>query len=367
MRHPTIIVALLGVLLPGGRADACPKCNLGFLPESVKSSRNIFLGRVVRPLKQERVEVRVEKVLRGPLKKDQLTDVPVRDPVWPIRLINVKRDIGKLLLLSDPVSKSGDTVFPVLDPIFEEEVRLLMQSKPRITSVAHAIRMIQGVSDVSYKAGLKYIRRHRKAATEPLIRETERIRTAVFADRKADRYSNQASERDIFRLATLVRALLSGVSVGSPGYAKSRAYVRSRVKSFLGHIWQDRPSRKAVSSRRTMFLNWLIENTANNGRLRREIRRRLVRGYPSLKGQGIVAAVYTLVVNEMSPPSSFRSRNHAGKNEAMAAGLYHAAVNGQLSETRQVAILERAAALANSAALKKRISEEILRLQTPSQ
>lgn len=357
MRTPGVVFALL---LVGPRADACPNCTISVdLPPSVASATNIYLGRVVRPLDQRQVEVRVERVLRGPLTKGQLVKVPMRRSGIP--LIRAKEDLGRLLLLSDPTPGENDWTYPVLDPEFEDEVRFLMQKKPRkLTSAAQAIVVAQGISDEASNAGLHYLRRHRAEVTAPLIKAAEHLTSALV--------SNRAHYWDWIRLQNLVRALVGKVGPASPAFAKVRAYVLQEAQRFLDHTWRPLdvkaildpavPTVRDLSPHclRGRVLGVVLANTELPS-LRAEIRRRVESAYPKLDGEGIACAVSTLVSTAVSKPASLTPLKQAEKNDAIAAGLYDAA--GALRGAPARAALRHAASMTRNAALLKAIADRL--------
>jgi hypothetical protein len=356
MRAPAVVLAL--VLIVGPRAEACPNCTISVdLPPSIASATNIYLGRVVRSLDQRQVEVRVERVLRGPLTQGQRVKVAVRRAGIPV--INAKEDLGRLLLLSDPTSAEGEWTYPVLAPEFEDEVRFLMQKKPRkLTSAAQAIGVAQGISDEASNAGLDYLRRHREV-TEPLIKAVEHL-TSVLV-------SNRGRYWDWIRLQHLVRALVGNVGPASPAFAKVRAYLLSEVQRFLDHTWRPLdvkailepavPTVRDLSPHcvRGQILGLALAIAAPS--LRGEIRRRVESAYPKLAGEGIACAVWTLVSTAVSKPASLGPLKQAEQNDAIAAGLYDAA--GTIGEAPARAALRRAASLTKKAALLKAIADRL--------
>jgi hypothetical protein len=344
LRSLLAAVAVLLTLLLAPRADACPLCVRPHrLAASIRSARNIYLGQVERAPADKPAEVRVVKVLRGTMKQDQLVKVSLR----PTRY-----RLGQILLLSDPTAKP--TCYPVLALELEDEVRFLIQKNPRISSLAEAIRLAQGVSDEAAAAGFKYIRRRRKRATGLLIKAIDDLRPGIFSGPPVLNWDRPAG-RSGDKLKLLITALLSGVDARSPGYARTRAFLLREVKRYLRHGWQDLNPKVAPSSPdiRGIYLNWLLSNMKAHGRLRKAVWRSLKRGYPRLKGEGIANAVYAAVSSGTSSPAAFKAPAPKKKDEATATGLYLAGI--QLQDDASRAALKRARALTGRATLKKAI------------
>lgn len=159
-----ILIILVIALSVTDEALACAGCNIhNYLTESVCSSKNICVGRLVARLPQYRVEVVVERVLRGSL---QIGDR------FKTEGYTEASDLGRSFVASDPTG--GNTRFELLPASYEDEVRFLtrygyMESfmypidvhaprpRPVITDLDEAIRCCQGYSNESRQIGNEYI------------------------------------------------------------------------------------------------------------------------------------------------------------------------------------------------------------------
>ena len=337
IRSNVSLVALLATLLAPAPAGACPACYLqGSLAPAVKAARTIYVGDAVRSIGPARVELKVSRVLRGSLKIGQRVQV---------RAMLVDGQLGKPVLVIEPAEWPSGA--PAIGGELEDEVRFLMQRRPRIASADEAVRRAAGVSVEARAAGRRYLRSHRQGASALLIREIERLKPLVLASKQGF--------FDEHRLEHLVGELLAEVD------APARAWALGEVDGFLRRPWRALRKNGVLDDpgSRGLLLEWLLSSVSRKHVLRGELRRRLESGLGRLAGEGIALAVYALAGSGTTRPSDHGPLAKDEQTHAVAMGLFlaglRAAREGESAKAR--ALLGRARTLARSAALRTAVDE----------
>lgn len=297
----TAVVAMF-VFYPG-RVFACPHCNVhNYLAASVRSSTNIFVGKVIRAVDDKTAEVEVVKSLRG--------DYEVGSKV-KTKMYKSKDYLDKQFIFSNPTS--WDPRFEVLTPDYEDEVLFLMEEEPSVNSVKQAIKRVQGVSVMTQAIGMEYLTKHYDEATDPLIKEIKILMPKVL------------SEDDVFfgehRLGKLLEALLSKESDQAKEFVLTCITQMGQEKDKKIN-WESIPN--TVSSQ-GVFLSDIFRHSQKHNTYAQALSSRLNTVLPTLSETALAETAYALVVSETDTLENMKKRLESANNpDAIALGLYFA-------------------------------------------
>lgn len=180
------LAGLLVLILTATNCPACPMCNIhNYLYESVATSKNIFVAKVVKAAGERKAEAEVIRVLRGGHKPGGKVEVELWKPA---------ENIGKTYVFSDPASMGPD--FPSLPIFYEEEVQFLIalsdsqgyrgmrprkvhgEAKPpppKTQNVAEALRQACYYSNAGRHFGLAYIEKLKMHPAAEIIRALDAL------------------------------------------------------------------------------------------------------------------------------------------------------------------------------------------------
>jgi hypothetical protein len=384
--------------LSAQQAVGCPYCNIhNFLASSVKSSKNIFLGEVIRQVDDETASIRVLKVLRG----DHKVGLKVNGKMY-----RSEKAVGERFIFSDPTS--WPPTFEVLPQDFEDEVQFLIQDKPSVDNMEEAIKRVQGVSVETQRIGMEYIAERHAAAVQPLIAELNSLMPQVF------------SNKDIFfgehRLGKLAEALLLKPT------DDGREFVFSQIDAFPGrqssvfgwdvwlvsflvaigaslvitlflwlgtHLFLRRPFPHSVRSllifviststilvcaawysypvpgspsSRGVFLRDVLSATTKHQDLSAAVREHMFDLCSTWRGTALADGVYAMVLAEITTPDELQTRlSNKVSADTLALGLYFAGKYESYwwQYEKAHAFWNKALSLARTIKLRNAISREI--------
>lgn len=122
--------------------SACPACNIhNYLSSSIKSSSQIYKGKVLRSIDNNKALIIVESIL----KKDSTMSIEIGDSIQEY-VYDAFEKIGKSYIFSNPMAIG--IKFPILDHYFEEEIKLIIKDSS-LVNVNEALILLNGVSSVS--------------------------------------------------------------------------------------------------------------------------------------------------------------------------------------------------------------------------
>jgi hypothetical protein len=360
-----------------GRVVACPACNIhNYLTASVCSSKNIYIGKVLKAADEEHATVEVVAVIRGDHKKTSVVTV---------RLWHPTDYVGKAFIFSDPAC--DDPNFDTLPLACEDEVRFLAgfgfvadEMKrlglsygvdvhappngiaPVIKDIDEAIRRACDLSNESRKMGVEYLQKMR---VFPSSKITEAI------DREL-----AEPEPSSYHIACLMLTLMLRPD------ANAQQYVLKRVKTLV-----DKPARPldwnkidrfpstdgalleaSIGAARSDWAPAPYAEFAGAGRkaqddLLKRIRGLVLDAYPRMGEATMADATYALCATKLVKPEELVALLGKTENKSpFALGMFRVGLkNGRVWAHEEASrALEQARATATQPALKKDV-EEILR------
>jgi hypothetical protein len=322
------------------RANACPHCNIhNYLAASIRSSTNIFHGKVIRQIDGQTAEVEVLKVLRG----EHKVGFKVKSEMY-----GSKEYIGKKFIFSDP--KSLPPTFEVLPLEFEDEILFLMQEEPVVGNLKNAVKRVQGVSVVTQGIGMEYLTNRYDEAVGLLIAELNTLMPEVF------------SPNDVFfgehRLGKLIEALLYRQSDQASTFVF--AHVDELVKQDPGKIdWAAIPYN---ASSRGVFLRDILRFSQKHEDLVASLRKRLTAALPKLSGITLADSTYAILISGLDNVDGVQKVLQGNESVDMVAlGLYFAGNSESRwwQHDKAYAFWEKALSVAKRKELKDAISKRI--------
>lgn len=298
-----VFVVVTLVTLSSNLASGCPHCNVhNYLASSVRSSTNIFHGKVLAQIDDRTAEVEVLKVLRGSHKVGS----KVKSEMY-----GSKEYIGKEFIFSDP--KSHPPTFEVLPLEFEDEILFLMQEKAVVGSLKEAIKRVQGISVITQCLGMEYLTNHYDEAVGPLIAELNSLMPHVF------------STNNVFfgehRLGKLIEALLSHESDRAKEFTLS--CVDELAKAGAEKIVC--ASLPYNASSRGVFLRDILRHCQKHKELASALRKRLYAQLPTLSGGTFADSIYAILVSEADTVDGIQKALTGNESvDMLALGLYYA-------------------------------------------
>jgi len=343
-RQSGLFVAITLAVLYSTPARACPSCNIhNYLAISIRSSTNIYHGKVVSQIDDRTAEVEVLKVLRGEHKVGSKVKT---------KMYGSKKYIGKKFIFSDPTS--WPPTFEVLQLEFEDEVLFLIQEKKAVSDVQEAVKRIQGVSVLTQKIGMEYITDHYDEAVAPLIAEMDTLIPKVFAT------------NDVFfgkhRLDKLAKALLVRNSESAKKFVFARIDELAKQKQEqIDWAWVPHNA-----SSRGVFIKDLISHSQKHEDLVAPLHKRLISELPRLSGIMLADSTYAILVSELDTVDAVQKvLGSNGSADMVALGLYFAGNDksrwGQ--HEKAYAFWDKALSIAKRKELKDAISKSIKRSQ----
>lgn len=339
-RHVAPFLAMASIISAAEPVTACPACNINnYLDDSVRSSHDIFVGRVIRQIDEHTAEVEVVRRLRTWYKVGSKVKT---------KMFHASKDIGKQFIFSDPTS--WPPTFEVLPLEFEDEVLFLIQEKPSIANTLEAIRRVQGVSRRTQGIGLGYVWNHHEQAVGPIIDRLEALMCKVFS-------SGDVSFGE-HRLGQLLKALFLKDSIRAKNF--SVAWIDGLGRQTLKKVdWSSIPYR--ASSRGEFLRNMLIQGH-RHGRLSAILFDRVCEILPTLSGVIQADVVFAMVLSNVDNPDEIHQiLRNTDSGDMLALGLFFAG-NHQASQWQHRVALgfwEKALSFAEREELKDAIGRRL--------
>ena len=149
-------------------AFACPACNIhNYLFSTINASTTIYRGKIIS-VDKDKAKVEVMEILKN--KKNDIQISEIRSEY----LYQEKGKIGSEFLFCNPMI-SG-VKFEVLDKRMEWEVKFLIDTANVVSTPSDAIKLIEGISNESYRLGIEYVKTNFEVSYDLLYRRMVEFR-----------------------------------------------------------------------------------------------------------------------------------------------------------------------------------------------
>jgi len=304
--HLICLLFAIAIFAPA-QTRGCPACNIyNYLGESVLSSSNVFVGRLIAVETNYHATVEVIRTLCGNYRSGQKVKIDA---------YATTNEIGNTFIFSDP--KSFGPSFPQLGMDFQDEVEFLVQLKtspentyaPRMTpftpqkdyhvkNASEAIKRVQGVSNQSKQAGMDFLRTCRPFPFQKTTDAIEASRSKII-DGKGDNSTQNSA-------GNLIEALLLDNEAETGSYLVEQ--VRFTVAQKDAPVnWKDMPRSASWRGQWLAALlglpgtNWVHRKYAdsnpyrkNHPALNEKEKQAVLEALPKMRGMLLAESIFAL-------------------------------------------------------------------------